>query len=143
MEQEFLYTGRIEKVDETLGLVFGWLMISKIREEVGGPLIDYVDVQGHNITDDGILKAASDFMLNSRMQDDQHNECPSGQAVFAMPMTQEIADAYGFGPVPMTGLMFAAKPSPESLSKFKVGDFTGFSIGGAHLSPPIRVPGAA
>lgn len=139
--QEFRYTGRVEKVDESLGLVFGWLMISKIRETADGPLVDYVDVQGHNITDPGILAAGANFMLNSRAQDNMHDEVSDGEAVFAFPMTEEIAKAYGFGAPPITGLMFAAKPSPTSLAKFKSGDYTGFSIGGAFITAPTFVPG--
>ena len=139
---EFRYTGRIEKVDSELGLVFGWLMISKIREEEGGPLVDYVDHHGDNITDEGILKSGADFMLNSRMQDDQHGEEMTGQAVFAFPMTEEIAKIYGFENPPMTGLMFAAKPSPGSLQKWKTGEFKGFSIGGVHLTRPTYIPPA-
>lgn len=134
--ESFQCYGEIKKVDEDLGLVFGYLMICKTRDPDTGSLQEYVDLHGNAITEQGMLSALTDFMLNSRTTKAMHRGGPRGEAVFAFPMTEEIAKAYGFENPPITGALFAARPDPESLAKFASGEYTGFSIGGAHLEPP-------
>lgn len=121
------------KVDEGLGLIFGWAIISTINGE------EYFDKQNDHIPDDAMLDAAADFMLNSRqggdmhLTDDEGNKVVGGTIVFAWPLTAEIAKAFDLT-TDVTGLMIAYKPSDDViLEKFKDGTYTGFSIGGSRL----------
>lgn len=125
--------GRIVKVDDSLGLVFGWLMISKVRKSYSDPFEDYFDLQDHHIPEDGMLKAAADFMIESRATKAMHQGDVNGVAVFAFPLTVEIAKQFGIA-TNTSGLLFAAKPDAASLAKFKSGEYTGFSIGGVHIA---------
>lgn len=123
-------TNKVIKVDDSLGLVFGWAIVCK---DNGQP---YFDLQNDHIPEDTMLKSAADFMQNSRVGAEMHrldkdgNPIQKGGVVFAWPMTEDIAKAMGIESQ-TTGLMIAYKPDdPSILSKFKDGTYTGFSIGG-------------
>ena len=111
------------KVDEALGLVFGFAIVSKVDGE------DYFDSQGDNIPEDSMLKAATDFMLNSRVAKDMHDGDQIGSVVFAFPMTTDVAKALDIQ-TNKTGLLIGMKPSADILAKYKSGEYSGFSIGG-------------
>lgn len=118
---------KILKVDDELGLVLGWAIISTIEEQ------PYFDKQGDYIPDHGMLDAATDFMLSSRVAKEMHVGDEKGTVVFAWPMTAEIAKAFDIE-VHQTGLMIAMKPdNEEMLEKFRDGTYNGFSIGGKRL----------
>lgn len=116
----------VVKVDENLGLVFGFAIICK-RDGA-----DYYDLQDDHIPEDAMLKAATDFMLHSRMSKDMHEGDADGRVVFAFPLTTDIAKALGIVSKE-TGLLIAMKPSAAVLEKFKSKEYTGFSIGGSRL----------
>ena len=117
-------TGQIIKVDDALGVVFGWAIVSK---ENGVP---YFDTQGDHIPEESMLNAAVDFMANSRALGDMHAADEGGTVLFAFPMTAEIAKAFGLE-TQTTGLMIGVKPLRKAtLAKFKSGEYSGFSIGG-------------
>jgi hypothetical protein len=123
----------IIKVDDSLGLVFGWAMICK---EAGN---DYFDVQDDHIPEDSMLKASTDFMLSRRVAKEMHFGDETGTIVFAFPVTADVAEAMGIT-TKCTGLMIAMKPETAALlNKFKSGpngeppEYTGFSIGGQRL----------
>lgn len=123
-DKSFSYNSSIIKVDESLGLVIGWAIISKQDGK------DYFDVQGDHIPEDAMLKSAAEFMQGARVVGDMHEKAEGGQVVFAFPMTTEIAKAFGIT-TKNTGLMIGIKPQdPQTLEKYKNGDYTGFSIGG-------------
>ncbi len=124
--------GKITKISDELGLVFGWLMISKIRKSIGTPFEDYFDSQGDHLEEDAMVEAATDFMISSRTTKAMHTGDPKGTAVFAFPMTEEIAKAFGIESN-TSGILFGAKPDADSLAKFKSGEYTGFSIGGHYV----------
>lgn len=118
----------ILKVDDELGLVFGWAIVSKDDGE------DYFDVQGDHIPEDSMLKASTDFMLSDRVGKEMHAGEAAGTIVFAWPLTTDIAKAMGLE-TDRTGLMIAWKPSDvATLEKFKSGEYSGFSIGGYRLA---------
>lgn len=124
MSEKFETSTTLLKVDENLGLIFGWAIISKQQNK------EYFDLQGDHIPEDAMLKAAADFMINSRVSKDMHAGDQIGQVVFAWPMTSEIAKAMNME-TDTTGLMIAIKPdNQETLEKYRNGDYTGFSIGG-------------
>lgn len=120
--------GEVAKVDDELGLVFGFAIVCT---ENGEP---YYDVQGDHIPEDSMMKALADFMENSRVAKEMHAGEQIGGITFAFPLTLEVAKAMGLGDVQKTGAMIAMKPdSPEVLEKFRSGEYTGFSIGGRRL----------
>ncbi len=129
----------VAKVDESLGLVFGWAIVCK----VGGQ--DYFDLNvdhagqhagqrvPEHIPEAVMMKAACEFMQTARPGNEMHEGPDKGSYVFAFPMTTEIAKAMGIQ-TDKTGLMVAYKPPPEVLAKFKSGEYRGFSIEGRRLS---------
>lgn len=117
---------KVLKVDDGLGLVFGWAIVCK---EAGA---DYYDTQGDHIPEDSMMAAATDFMLHSRVAKDMHQGDEIGPIVFCWPMTGDIAKAMGVQ-TGTTGLMIAMKPPADILAKFRNGDYTGFSIGGRRV----------
>lgn len=125
MTNQFINKAQVVKVDSDLGLVFGFAIVSTAD---GQP---YYDVQGDHIPEDAMLKAATDFMENSRIAKEMHQGDAKGSVVFAFPLTAEIAKSLGIT-TQKTGLLIAMKPTPEVLTKFKDGSYTGFSIGGSY-----------
>lgn len=113
----------LTKFDEQLGLVFGFAVVSKVD---GKP---YFDSQGDHIPEEAMLKAATDFMINSRVAKEMHDGPPTGEVVFAFPLTTEVAKALDIQ-CPKTGLLIAMRPGPAALAKFRAGEYRGFSIGG-------------
>lgn len=122
----------VAKVDEDLGLVFGFSLVSKVGDE------PYFDSQGDHIPEDAMLKASVDFMLKSRMSGDMHARDESGapigdgDVVFAFPLTADIAKAMDIT-TKFTGLMIAMRPSAAVLAKYRDGTYKGFSIGGRRV----------
>lgn len=111
------------KVSEELGLVFGYALISKVD---GKP---FYDLQGDHIPEDEVLKASTDFMLNSRVAKEMHQGEQIGGVVHSYPLTEEIAKALDIE-ARRYGWLVAMQPSAEVLAKFKSGELKGFSIGG-------------
>ncbi len=133
----------VVKVSEELGLVFCWAFTSKAAGS------DYYDLHGDTIDQDFVAAAAS-FMERGGVTDEMHDGSPDGRVVFAMPMTPDIAKAYGIQ-TDTVGLMVALKPSPDVLAKFKSGEYTGVSIQGMgervsarkSISVPVEIDVAA
>ena len=59
-----------------------------------------------------------------------------GNVPFAMPLTEEIADAYRFRTT-KTGLMVGMRPDPPMFAKFESGELKAFSIGGIRIRDTI------
>lgn len=121
------------KVDEELGLVFGFAIVCN---KDGEP---YYDLHNDHIPEDSMLTAATDFMLKSRVagemheRDENRNPITKGTVVFCFPLTTEVAKSLNIK-TQMTGLLIAMKPDDKAIvEKFKTGEYTGFSIGGAYV----------
>jgi hypothetical protein len=125
---DLIATSDFFKVDDELGLVFGFAIICK--DESGE---DYFDTQGDHVPEDSMLTASTDFMLNERAGKVMHCGDAVGKVVFAWPLTTEIAKTFGIE-TKRTGLMIAWKPNDKAtLKRFKEGgDLKGFSIGGSY-----------
>lgn len=121
----FSNKAQVVKVDSDLGLVFGFAIVSNVD---GQP---YFDVQGDHIPEDAMLKAATDFMENSRIAKEMHTGDQTGSVVFAFPLTADIAKSLDIT-TKQTGLLIAMRPTEEVLTKFRDGTYTGFSIGGSY-----------
>ena len=122
----------VVKVDASLGLVFGYAIVSKVDGE------DYYDHHNDHIPEESMLKAAMAFMKSDRVGGDMHGRdadggvVRDGDIIFAFPMTQDIADSLGIV-VKQTGLLVALQPSKAVFDKFRSGQYTGFSIGGRRI----------
>lgn len=121
---KFELSAKVSKVDDSLGIVFGWAIVCT---EKGAP---YVDLQDDNISEASMLKAAAKFAAGARVAKEMHAGGPVGTILFVYPLTAEIAKAHGIQ-TERTGMLIGMQPdSPEVLAKFKSGEYTGFSIGG-------------
>lgn len=118
---------RVIKVDDTLGLVFGWAIICKENGE------DYFDQQDDHIPEHAMLNAVTEYADGNRTHKIMHDGEPVGKVLFLMPLTTEIAKAFELQ-TKRTGLIIAAKPdNEECLAKFRSREYTGFSIGGRRI----------
>lgn len=130
---------KIAKIDESLGLVFGWAIVCKVNGQ------DYYDLNidhdgpyagkrvPEHITEEAMTKAAADFMETARPGNELHVGPDVGTYVFAFPMTTDVAKAMGIQ-TEKTGLMVAYKAPPDVIAKFRDGTYTGFSIEGRRLA---------
>ena len=122
------------KVDESLGIVFGFAVVCM---ENGEP---YIDLHDDHAPEEAMFRAAVKFAKTAQMSTDMHERdednqpVPDGEGVqFMFPLTTEIAKSMGIV-TERTGLMVAMKPSPAVLAKFVDGTYTGFSIGGRYIT---------
>lgn len=133
MADSFQTSFDILKIDDELGLVFGWGIICTKRAPESETRAPYFDLQEDHIPPTAMLKAVTDFQLNSRIADDMHDGEQDGNVVFAFPLTEEVMKVFGIE-CDTEGWMVAVKPSAEVLAKFKDGTYTGFSIGGKRVT---------
>ena len=124
MSDRFEINCEVAKVHDELGLVFGWAIVCK---EAGVP---YFDLQGDNIPEQSMLKAATGFAKGARMAKEMHVGGGRGTVVFMLPFTEDIAKSLGIQSPHRTGLIIGMAPDDEMLEKFKSGELRGFSIGG-------------
>lgn len=113
----------ISKVDEGLGLVFGFAIVCK---ENG---VDHYDLQGHHIPEAVMLEAVTEFSKAEMVAKDMHRGDQIGEVAFLFPLTAEVAKAFDITST-KTGLMIAMRPGADVLAKFASKEYTGFSIGG-------------
>ncbi len=123
------------KIDDALGLVYGW---GAIYTEGGE---EYFDTQGDAIDPDGMQAAALDFMEHSRVAGDLH-EKNGGTIPFMLPISEDVAKALELE-TSRTGLAMAMRPNDEVLEKFRTGEYTGFSIGGTRIDETVVDKGYA
>ncbi len=130
---------RIAKVDEQLGIVFGYAIVCKVN---GEPYYDLnIDLSGkhvgqrvpEHIPEETMLKAATEFMQTARPGNEMHSGTDKGIFVCAFPLTTDIAKAMGIK-TNVTGLIVGFKPPPDMLEKFKNGTYKGFSIEGRRIA---------
>lgn len=129
----------ITKVDDNLGVVFGYAIICKQDGK------DYFDLNvdrssgkrvPEHITEKAMLEAALDF-ADSRIAKEMHWEAEEGTVPFIFPLTTEIAKAFGLK-TNTTGLLIGMKPKNKRLlKKFQTGEYTGFSIGGSRVKMEV------
>ena len=125
------------KVDQSLGLVFGWGIICTKNGE------PYFDTQGDHLTEDCMLDGVTDFAKSARTIRDMHIQGEEGvikgSVVHSFPLTSEVAKAFNIS-TETTGWMVAIAPEDKNiLNKFESGEYTGFSIGGQYVPDSIEV----
>lgn len=134
-------------VDEDHGLVFGYAIVSKVRDDFEGDFEDYYDLNvdqdgihkgkrvPEHITEDAMFKAAVDAAEagDQTPGNDMHAGPDVGSFYFMLPLTEEMAKALDWK-VKKTGLVVGYHPGDEEvLKKFRDGTYTGFSIEGARV----------
>lgn len=121
---------KIAKVDEGLGLVFGWAQVCLERTEKG--LEEFYDSDNDHFTEDATVEAWAGFMSDWRVLKANHQGDQIGDVVFAFPFTSEIAKSLGFDleTIPRTGVLTAVKPPVDILAKYESGEWDSFSVGG-------------
>ena len=124
----------VAKVDESLGLVFGWAMASSID---GGetPHVDHQD-DAIDMSGDDFIKACVEFMETGAAADVMHDGKRDGRVVFAMPLIKQVKDALGIKS-DVEGFAIAMKPSPATFKRFQSGELRAFSIGGLGEREPL------
>jgi hypothetical protein len=126
-----LQATQILKVDESLGLVFGFAMVCKEDGQV------HVDLQGDDIPESEMLKCALGFAKSGRQAKEMHKGDAIGDITFIFPLTTEIAESMDIV-TKRTGLLIAMRPEErEVLQKFASGEYTGFSIGGKAIHEAV------
>ena len=109
LAQKTTLIGRTVKFHEPLGVMMDYAIA---RTEKGEP---YFYQQGDHIAEDA---------------GDTHTRKQACQVVFAAPMPEDFANAFGIE-ISTTGLVIAVKQADEMLAKFRGGELTGFSIDGS------------
>ncbi len=124
---------KISGVNEDLGIIFGYAIVSREGGE------DYYDLQHDHIPPVSMLKGAADFALSDRTGGLMHERDEDGNPVrkasipFLFPLTQEIGASLGIT-VEREGLLIGYKPDdPEIIKQTKAGVYKGFSIGGQRI----------
>jgi hypothetical protein len=134
---------KIAKVDESLGIVFGWAVICKVAgQDYYDWNIDHGGVHKGNlipehITEPAMLKSAAAFKGSDRPGNEMHEGEDVGKFLFAFPLTTDIAKAMGIA-CAKTGLMVGYQAPPAVLAKFKSGAYTGFSIEGVRGADAVE-----
>lgn len=121
------------KIIKTQGrMVYGWGSICKVRD-ADGKLVDYVDTDNEVFPEDVTTDAWAEFMVKAASMDVMHDEQTMGRVTFAMPMTEDVAEAFGIlDSLQHTGVMVGVRVDDDAvLAKFRSGLYTGFSIGGS------------
>jgi len=132
VSESFQITAEVRKIDEPLGVVFGWGIVCNERGE------PYVDLQNDHIPESSMLKAAVRFAEGARVAKEMHAGPPIGTVLFVFPMTAEIAKSLGFQ-TERTGLVIGMKPSAQAFEKFRSGEYRGFSIGGSGTRRKVEI----
>lgn len=113
----------VVKVDSKLGIVFGWGMVTKVRDE------DYYDTDNQHAPCAEMLKATTVFMKGERLNNAEHSAKDEGRVIHSFPLTPDIAKSMGIQ-TEIFGWMVGVQPEPAALKKFESGEYTGFSIEG-------------
>jgi len=134
------------KVDVKQGLVFGFAIVCKIRDEKTGAMVDYYDegsvdpdglIYSDHISEEEMLAAATDFMKSAERphtadharEADDETPVSSGGVVHSLPLTSDLLKSLGMTS-PFTGWLVAVKPDAPTLAKWASGELQQFSIGG-------------
>ena len=122
------------------GLVWGW---ASMIEKDGATIRDF---QGDQITEAELMKAAHDYITNSRTGGAMHIYCEGsdrqplkcGEVVESMVFTKDLQKAMGIS-LPHVGWLIGYKiVNPAVRKAVASGQLKSFSIGGAGLRTPIE-----
>lgn len=127
-------TFRAVKLDEELGIVYGWALTDTTKDGA------YFDLQGDNVkANNDLVKAALQFVRDGAKADEMHDRAAKGGWVpFVLPVTKDVAEWLG---IEQTGLIAGMQPTAEVFAKFKSGELKGFSIDGTGDRKAVKTAG--
>ena len=111
-------------------MVYGWGSVCKVRQ--GDQFIQYRDTDDEEFPEDVTEAGWRDFMRGERVLDAMHDGNPVGRVLYAFPMIEEVAKAFGLADaLEQTGVIVGAEiDDPAIAAGFESGEITGFSIDG-------------
>jgi hypothetical protein len=128
---QFEKAGQFFKVDDELGIAYGWAIICSENEA------PYFDLQGDHIPEDAMVSALADFAKNSRVGKDQHQGEQAGEHVFLYPITKGTAIGLGITTARRGAIVGYQPANRKDLDAITTGARTGFSIGGELLTAEV------
>lgn len=130
---EYTITCKVGKLDEALGVVFGYAFATTLD----GGKSAHVDLQDDAIVGgDELIKVALGFVEAGALSDVMHSENPDGYCPFVMPLNAETKKAFKLSG-DVEGVAIGMKPSAETFKRFVSGELQGFSIGGTGIREPL------
>lgn len=128
----------VKKVAQSGRMIYGWGSVCKKRAE-DGTLQQYRDADDEEFPEDVTEIAWREFMRGERALDAMHDEEQIGRVLYAFPLTEENAAAFGLADaLDQTGVIVGAEVSDEVAAKFSSGELNGFSIGGSAVYEDIK-----
>lgn len=130
---EYELTAKVAKVDESIGVVFGYAVAST----VDGGKSAHVDLQGDAVVGgDELIKVALGFAEAGAQSDVMHDCVKDGWVPFVMPLNAETKKAFKLAG-DVEGIAIGMKPSVETFKRFQSGELAAFSIYGTGERTPI------
>lgn len=131
---EYSLTAKVAKLDESLGVVFGYAVAST----VDGGRSPHIDLQGDAVVGgDELIKVALGFAEAGAQSDVMHDCIKDGWVPFVMPLNAETKRAFQLtGDV--EGIAIGMKPSTETFKRFQSGELAAFSIYGTGERSPLE-----
>jgi hypothetical protein len=123
---EVTFTAQVLKSDRDAKIVWGWAYVATVDGEVS------LDHSGEFVAPETLVKAATNFMMNTRVSKVNHEGDKDGDIVHSLPVTKELAEALGIQ-TNREGWIIGTRVSDETLAKVESGLLTSFSIGGRAL----------
>jgi len=121
---KFDTTADIIKVNSEQRIAYGFASVFTVDGKT------LVDLQGDIILPETMEKAATSFMMKSRKGLSMHSGGQTNTIVHSLPLTREIAKAFGIDISKEGWLIGVHVTDDASWDLIKSGKFTGFSIGG-------------
>lgn len=124
VEQTFVKTADVIKVDGERRIAWGWASVSTLKGET------VVDQQGDTISPVEMEKMADSFMASARTAKAMHEGAGVGEVLHSLPLTKALADALGIA-TDREGWIIGMKiHDDKTWQMFKSGELAAFSIGG-------------
>jgi hypothetical protein len=131
---EFQLTCKAARLDEAIGVVFGYAVASTID----GGQSPHIDLQGDAVIGgDELIKIALGFAEAGAHSDVMHDCVKDGWVPFVMPLNAETKKAFGLAG-DVEGIAIGMKPSAETFKRFVSGEFSAFSVYGTAERTPIE-----
>lgn len=130
---EYTLTAKVAKLDEALGVVFGYAVAST----VDGGKSPHIDLQGDAVVGgDELIKVALGFAEAGAQSDVMHDCVKDGWVPFVMPLNAETKQAFQLAG-DVEGIAIGMKPSAETFKRFQSGELAAFSIFGTGERTPL------
>jgi len=120
------FTAQVLKADHDAKIVWGWCYVATVNGEIS------YDHSGEYVAPETLVKAATNFMMNTRVSKVNHTGDKDGDIVHSLPVTKELAEALGIQ-TNREGWIIGVRVSPTTLAKVESGELASFSIGGRAL----------